>query len=255
MGKFNVDEFKKKYQNSASMPEVRYTLPISKQEVFYKPITTKQQSAMLKAMEAKDVKLIEKVLDNIISVNTVDEIDVMNMTMVDRKSLLINMVTQSIGDKFDLSLECPECGKNQKMKIDLTKIKDPTISDDKLSKEVTINDYVFTLSIPTRKKMQAIEDTFDVDDDEKVSVVDIADDLITVVIKSVKGEGIEDEDISYEDSIELIKTLTPIDLKQIKEYIDGLDLDSTNKTMFKCKDKECNYKQEIQIQITHLFSK
>ena len=105
------------------IPDISYVLPGTGEEIFMRPFTTKEQKAILKAMEKEDHILLSEAFDQLLrNCVTNKDFNPDKLLAKDRECLLIKLRQESVKDDYTHNWECPSCGKPNVHKISLNNI-------------------------------------------------------------------------------------------------------------------------------------
>ena len=91
-------------------PSYTITLPVTQQEVNFRPFLVKEQRNLILAREGKDTKEIFGAIKDIIEVVTKERIDSTKLPITDLEFLFLQIRCKSIGETcFDIVFNCGEC--------------------------------------------------------------------------------------------------------------------------------------------------
>ena len=102
----------------------RYTceLPISKQEVEYRPFLVKEQKHLLIAGESEDPKVINKSVIDLIQACVYTEIDLKKIPISDVEYLFVQIRIKSAGETSTVTMPCTKCEERTQIEVDLSKL-------------------------------------------------------------------------------------------------------------------------------------
>jgi len=260
------------------IPDIRYVLPASKQEVFLKPFTTREQKAILKALEKDDSVLLGEAFDEILRncVTNPKNFDPGRLISKDRECLLIRLRQESVKDDFQFTWTCNACGQENNKQVALDKIAyEDKVKDSDLQQEVTLDGYGITLvlGLSTRDDEKKIlkhakknsgSGTFKGD----ISQTEVLNAAYASVIKAIIKEGtrkIKDGDvekeiatrepivISFEDRVKILESLGTQDKNKIKKFFEDLDEYGYDLKLGEVTCKHCQESQELELDWISFF--
>ena len=98
------------FKDYLNVYEFSCTLPGTKQEVKYKPLTTGQIKKLLVNENEENPIVIENIFDELISSSVVNEdFNIDDIYVQDRSYLLIEIRKNSKGDQMSFQFKCPKC--------------------------------------------------------------------------------------------------------------------------------------------------
>jgi hypothetical protein len=252
-------------QSKKIVPDIRYVLPGSKEEIFMRPFTTLEQSIILKAMEKEDSALIQEAFDKIL-VNCVTNknFNPLKLYSKDRECLLITLSKESVKDTISHTHKCEHCSFENELKINIDDLKyEDCVEGSIMEKIITFDSYDFTVKLmnTTREDELKIVNVSKKNNKNEISQSDVFSSSFASVIKQYKvttqkevlKNGVPEvvtvesfEDLKFEDRLEIYKQLSMSDKKKIEAYFKelksyGYDLNVENIECSKCKEK-CDVK-------------
>jgi hypothetical protein len=123
----------------------RYTceLPISKQEVEYRPFLVKEQKHLLIAGESEDSKVINKSVVDLIQSCVYTELDLKKIPISDVEYLFVQIRIKSAGETSSVTMPCEKCEERTPIEIDLSKLEmNMTIPDPHIKLTDTMGMYM-----------------------------------------------------------------------------------------------------------------
>ncbi len=143
-------------------PNFNTHLPLSKQNVKFRPFLVKEQKNLMMAREGKNAKEIFDAICDIISHVTFDKIDALKLPMVDLEYLFLQIRMRSIGETSKIGLQCQNCQHKHDITVDLESIK---IDTDKLPEnKIQISDsLMIELEFPTAGSALIVDELQEVD--------------------------------------------------------------------------------------------
>ena len=103
-------------------PEFSLRLPISGENVKYRPFLVKEEKLFLMLKESKDNGMVIENLKKIMQRCILDETRMSDIAYADFEYLFLNMRVRSIGETIDLETKCDSCGKKTPCVIDLNAV-------------------------------------------------------------------------------------------------------------------------------------
>ncbi len=202
------------------LPKLTTTLPMSEQEISYRPFLVKEEKVMIMALEGKDPQEITNAMIDILSACVYTDIDIANLPLVDAEFLLIKIRGASKGNKLELVIKCQQesegilCAGRSEVDVSLDDITlsdhDTSMLDGKIIVDKSKNIGI-CLTAPVLKDM-AIADSSDV---------------VNSVVHLIKYIWSDDEmwyaaDHPKEELTEFIERLTDGQFVQIQEYMNNI---------------------------------
>lgn len=190
----------KKYLNAY---EFETNLPGCGDDITFRPITTGQIKKVLTYENENDPRVIEKVLDDIITSSVVNEnFNIDDLTLQDRFYLLVEIRKKSKGTRYQFKWACEECGTQNLANIDLDDLEEVSIPKD--------IDYIVKLDENLSVKMRhvtrgEIKEGYKYFDETISSNYQKLAEMATIThaasIESVITPEGEDDNISWEDRL------------------------------------------------------
>jgi hypothetical protein len=268
-----MEQFEK---SKKEIPEIRYVLPGSKEEIFMRPYTTREQKHILKAIEKQDDALIEEAFDQLLKVCvTSSKFDPNKLYAKDRECLLIEISKESVKDDYNHRWTCEECQTPNQQKIRLDDINIfSKIESYVVETEIDFEDCDFTVRVSNPKR-----------EDEKnilafarkeagtygtPSQTDMRNATLASVMKKYKkkiqkqvknsttGE-LEDttievyEDIKFADRISIFESLSVRDKKKVSDYIENIKKVEYNFSIGDHSCKKCSHVQALNLEWMDFF--
>jgi hypothetical protein len=226
---------------------IKYTtkIPSTGKEVRFRPYLVKEERVLMIAQEQNDENLTLNAIADTIEACIEGDINVRNLPLFDLEYLFTQIRSKSVGENSAISIKCSECGHENKVDIDVSKInikvpKGKTAQTIKLSPEVTLEmKYPSMGDIVKRdtSKMSETEKTFEV---------------IKYCIGAVhtNEERIPLSDESDESIQDFLDSFSADQFKKIVEYVQNVP-QMTHDVKFKC--SECGHDNSIQLKGTSDF--
>ena len=110
------------------VPTFEITLPISKQNIKFRPFLVKEQKILLIALESNDPIINERNIKQILQNCSITDIDVDNLSMIDVEYYLLNLRARSVGEVVETKYKCEnvvsdqECGQSMDVKYNILDI-------------------------------------------------------------------------------------------------------------------------------------
>lgn len=206
----------------------RYSVvvPSTQKTIEFRPFLVREEKLLMVAQESEDTSQMLKVLCDIIEVCTFNSLKGKDLTIYDLEYIFLQLRSKSVGETTEVSLKCKECGHDNVVDIDLSKI-DVRFPDKAPSNKLQLNDDVgITLrSITVGKTIEIAK----IQDENEGFIASIAACIETIYDK----ESVYlTDDSSQKELHEFIGSLSHSHLGEIQEFI-------TNQPVL---NQEINYK-------------
>jgi len=248
------------------IPDISYTLPGSGEEIFMRPFTTKEQKAILKALEKEDHLLLSEAFDQLLK-NCVTNKDFNpdQLLSKDRECLLIKLRQESVKEEFIHNWKCGKCETSNTHKINLSDIPfENVINKDSLkNKEITLRDRPITLILGMANRgdeKKIFEHAKKNSATKDVSQAELINAAFAAIIKGIKikktrnvkdAQGndnhIEEEvilSLPFADRIKILEDINIDDKNEIKKYLESVDKYGFALTLGTLKCKKCEAESE-----------
>jgi hypothetical protein len=199
------------------VPKYELIVPSMKKKVRFRPFLVKEQKVLMIAFESKDPKQIMHTMIDCVG-TCVEGVDPYKLATFDVDYMFTQIRSKSVGESTDIIGICTECGTENTVKVDLTKIQ---VEDSKVAD--TLIQLTPTLSL--RMKYPTYEDI------EKTTVLSenaSATEVLFNTIYSCLDSLMTEEDVipfkdeSREEIERFIDSLTNAQLEKIMEFIDAI---------------------------------
>lgn len=264
------------FNNSVKeLPEIKYTLPSTGEELFLRPFTTRDQKAVLKAMEQQDQTLIGEAFDAMLKKCVLNNnFDPNKLITKDRECLLIFLRQTSIKEEFQFSFTCRnvKCrGKNNK-EVDLSDLEYEELVEKAVvsSKEVDLVGFnvSLVLGMSTREDeknilkyakknsgKKALEGEISQTELLNAAYASVIKGLVTISEKEVENKEGEKEvvkekiivNVPFDERIEMLEKLIPEDKEKIHKYFEELKSYGYNLTLSDLTCKHCGEVQDVEM--------
>jgi len=231
-----LDELKTRYTSDISAFAIE--LPSTGKTLHFNPITSKQEEAIVKQIEAENFTMLESVMDEVINANCTSPLfDVKTIKSLDRMYIIVILYQNSRGERFEARLTCPECKDGSETKA--MKISDfDLIECTTLEEKVKLSPFTIILQHPTRERDIA-SDTM-LKDNEKDKLItmkhhSIAKYIVGCEVSGGEGEEPVSHNLEFKESLEMLGILTPEDTKKLQDAVGKMDYGLELKTDFVCK--------------------
>jgi len=242
----------KNFKNYLNVYEFDYTLPGTGEKIKFKPFTTYQMKKLLNYENENDIKIMSRVLDELIQSNIISEnFDIDEIYIRDRFSLLIEMRKKTKGELYKFQFDCPKCNSQILQSVDLDKLdvkqKDSDIGVINVADNVNIE----ISHIKRKDEKEAIEHIKDgLDESEREIEYNL--NTLSSCIRSIETPDGKDGDLTFEDKRYIIDNSVQSVLDDIGEWFSdnwfGIDF------TFEMKCRNCDFKSKRQIPMNQLFS-
>jgi len=233
------------------VPVLKCILPVSQEEIKYRPYTVKEDKILNLVMTEKDeAKLAQDIMDSVIALTEACTYgqDIASYPMADVEFLFLQIKAASTGNTTKKIYECQltndageKCGADNVVEIDINEIK---LSGELPNKIVKLNDELsLSMKVPSFKELRAAlnnsKDTSDIAINTMAAAVDMV----------LSGEDTYN-DFEMDDLIDnILINLTGKQIDGLKEYFEGIPL-LLFKKEFVC--KKC--KSVHQLEVKHLLN-
>ena len=150
-------------------PVFKLTLPVSQQEVSFRPFLVKEQKHLFLAREGKDSKEIFNAITGLLSSVTEEKVDGADLPMADLEYLFLQIRCKSVGETTKVVLDCnaEDCEETHIEDIDLSTVSVNTknLPDNKIQ---ISDELMIELKYPTTK---LISDVAELDESEAVKPI------------------------------------------------------------------------------------
>lgn len=144
----NVD-----FKKFLNVYEFTYKLPITGEEITFKPVTTGQLKKLLEYGDETSPVTVEKALDDLINDSVISEdFDVRELYLQDRFTLLVEIRKATKGPKYEFEYKCPSCDSQLYMVIDLNEL--PVIAPPEIDPHLDLTDEISVELDNIRRKDQ-----------------------------------------------------------------------------------------------------
>lgn len=239
-----------------NVPTYNLKLPISKQEIVFRPYLTKEEKLLLMAMESKDSKTIISAITQVASNCVVipEKFDVEKIPMIDIEYLFLHLRAKSKSEVLEAKFECKHvpdeaekhCGNilTFATRVDNLTVDIPENFDTSIKLTDTIG---LIMTLPKYKDV--VEATFSAmektDNDESAAAM--VEETFRVLKKSIvsiyDGDAVYDVvDSKPEELDEFIDSLTSEQYKKIEAFFDNLPKINYK---FKVTCARCSYEHNI----------
>jgi hypothetical protein len=220
------------------IPDCKFDLPGSGESIFFRPFTTKDQKALLKAMEKDDYDLAQEAFDALLNrCVSNDGFNALNLYPKDRESLLIALRKESVKDEYEDSWICrnevgdgdekTECGHENTVELKLSELDFTQLDKGSFLKEIPLTDRDCTLVMDmakrgdeknvmnhAKKHSKGLKDT---------SRTELLHATMASFIQSIKMGEEEVTDLPFTDKVAIIDDLSMADRASVQEYIKELE--------------------------------
>lgn len=188
-------------------------LPISKQQVKFRPLLVKEEKLLLLARESSDLDTLVTSIKQIVTNTVQTPIDVDKLPIVDLQWIFIQLRIQSIGRMIRCTVTDPTDKKEYDIEVDLSELK---------VKPENVN-YIIRLSdkLGIKMKLPTINDVYDVAMFSH-SFTSLSFNLILGCIESVYDEDSEYTNFTRQELEEFIDTLNSSQTQGIVAFFENL---------------------------------
>ena len=129
-------------------PTYEVELPISKQNVKYRPFLVKEEKILLMALESQDQKQIMNAMRDIIDACTFGKIESRELPVAELEFLFLKLRSKSVGEKSNIGLKCTSCSTQNDFEINLEEV-DLDIQGAKSNKLMLTDNVGIIMKYPT----------------------------------------------------------------------------------------------------------
>lgn len=222
------------------IPQIRFVLPGSGQEIFMRPFTTKEQKAILKAMEKEDPELIGQAFDALIQSCVLSEgFNVDDLYSKDRDAILIRLRAESVKDDFTFKWKCEDekCKSENDYVTTIDKINFDKLKNQNMEKTIELSDRNNTFLVVgmisrgdekdmmsyVKRNSQGIKDGFSKAEILNGALASAIKGMIVIEEIDGKEQKKSFDDLSFNDKVAIIDEITMDDRKQIQDFISSID--------------------------------
>jgi hypothetical protein len=253
---FNLTDLKKLYA-TPSGDELAIDLCFSGRKAFIKPMKVRDKKDILKAIESKDEKLIQKNFDDIIEkyVTLEDGRSTDDLTVQERYQCLVAIRRAAAGDEAKLAHQCPKCEHiNKDIPFQMDSIVTKNYEEPKEGNSIEVAGGAIRLILgPIRredeKKLEKV--IFD----KKITLVSERQFIMMVgyIHKVVMSQNdmVADVPMKIEERIEFFENLRASDLDKITGFIKNADFGVKLPFSFKC--EKCGHASEEEANVAVFF--
>lgn len=250
-------------QAKQEVPDIKFTIPSTGEDIFLRPFTTREQKAILKAIEKEDQVLINEAFDQLIINCVVSKgFNIDSLLTKDRDAILIELRKESVKDDFNFHWKCSHCDHINKDTMSLDKLKFKKLKDkDLLSKEIELNDRTglkLNLSLPSRKFEKMLYKHVMKDNKKDISAVDVLNTTLAVSIDSLlvldeETNEYKRTEISFTDRINILEEVCIDDKKKIEKFLEGIEAYGYDMNIGNRVCKECKESSPVELEWSDFF--
>jgi hypothetical protein len=248
--KFSIADLKRlQAQEGTESEEIPLELAYHKTTAYIKPLKVKDKKALMKAIETKNEKNIQKNLDNIIEkyVTFDGSIQGNGITVQERFQILTAIRRAAAGDEVKIAHQCPECQKiTKEIKYDLSKMytkeyEAPDEGEDVItSSGGKIKLYLSPLTREIERDLEDIIYARKIETMSERQFIMLAGAIQKIEI--MQDDLVGEVDMKPEDKIEIFENLDTKTLDKVVSYLDKTKHGVHLPFDFKC--EHCGYHNE-----------
>lgn len=191
-------------------PTYTLQIPSTKETIEFRPFLVKEEKILMIAQESKDLNQINSTIEKIIDQCTFGKVKAGDLTTYDVEYIFIQLRAKSVGESVQLKVKCKECGKENGVSVDLTKI-NVVFPETQTPDKIELTDSVGIILKP-----------FSFKDARKLNNNDL-NSVITAAIKSIYDQDniYDPKDVTKKEMDEFIDSLSHKNLESIKDYINN----------------------------------
>jgi len=233
------------------VPIFELTLPLTKQEVRFRPFLVKEEKILLMAMESNENDSIILAVKQILNNCCIDDIDIDSLPVADMELLFLNLRARSVGEVVELPYQCnnkltnengdeKECGNLVKLEVNILEI-NPEVSKDHTNKIELSENMGMLMKYPSFKIVEESEKTKDLTEIEKV---------MNILIACIDAIYTEEEifyakDVPQKELIDFVENLTREQFMKVQSFFDTIPKIKKD-IHFEC--NKCGYTEDITIE-------
>lgn len=260
----SVEIVEKPWKEYKSVYTFTYTLPGSKEEIKYKPITMKEIKQILLYENASPDE-IDKALDDMITSCVIEpsDFDINKLYLQDRFALMIELKIRSEGSTYEFDITCPKCGSQSHQVLNLGELECTTKNKQLMDCELKI-DKNFSIFIDAITREDQIEiENLQKDKEYKILKDQLSEKIFLGLVKSIKKVKFKNQeyDVNFQDALEIVDTLSKEKFKELTDLYNSLDFGVNFIRKIKCphfimeEDKQvpCGYEEDFRIPVESFF--
>ena len=199
------------------VPKHSIVIPSSGKKVTYRPFLVKEEKILLMALESEDQKQIARSVYDTVTSCVYEEIKPRELTVYDVEYLFLNIRSRAIGETATINLKCENCGHENGLKVNVTKVK---VDNKKTDNMLDLgNKLVLEMQHPTFESM--------LDNEEVENAESLTDKVFAAVKTAIKAihyndERLEVKDYSAQEMNEFIDNLSGKQFAIIREYVEKI---------------------------------
>lgn len=229
------------------VPIYELYLPLSNQNVKFRPFLVKEEKILLMAMESDEEKASLIAIKQILNNCSFGEIDIDNLPIADLEYLFLNLRARSIGEVVDLKYKCNNviktesgeekaCGHVNEYSLNVLEIV-PNIPEEHTNKIEIKENLGIVMRYPTFKMMETTAL------DESQRILDLIVDSIDYIYDQ---ENIYyRKDVSKKELLEFVESMTKEQFAKVQNFFDTIPKIEKD-IEFKC--PKCGYEEYIKVE-------
>lgn len=250
------------------VPDCKFKLPGSGEDIYFTPFTTKDQKSLLKTMEKDDNDLIQEAFDSLLRKCVVnDGFNPYSLYPKDREALLINLRNESVTEEYTHAWTCRNeidedgkvCGAKNETRLSLSNLDMKPLEVKDFKKEISLDskpNFVLLMDMTnrgdekeilsyTRKNSKGMKD---------LSKAELLYATMASFIKGLKCGDQEEMDFKFEQKIDIIESLSLNDRNKIQKYITELNEYGYDMTIPDCSCKTCGHTEDKNVDWIYFFA-
>lgn len=233
-------------------------IPSIQNYIRFKELSWDQLRSIIKIIDEKNIEFIYQ-LNNILLENKLEDIDIDNLTILDRFVIFIQLKLHSCGSILSLGIECGNCQTKIKLNADLNEIlnKIARLIDKKFTREIINPPYRIICDIPTIKTEYEIFKALQIYDSEQILMEMNIDNYVLSYIKNmyISDNFVDLDSFSYKDRLMVFHKIPSKVLDKIKHnFLDPINDSIKNISFvdFLCQNKKCEEKISFNFSFTNI---
>ena len=192
------------------------TLPISEEEIQYRPFLVGEEKVLLIAQQSEDDKKILKAVNDVIDKCTFGAVKAEDLSMTDFEYLFLQLRIVSKGETSTVGIACSnaECGKTHDVDVDLSKHE---VTNLDINPQIYMEEEVGVLMRPPSLKLMKLVSKKQTDFDQSMSVV------MECIHAIYDKDGVTyTNDITPKELSDWLEQMTDDQFKKITDYVEQL---------------------------------
>ena len=221
------------------LPLYDLVIPSSGQNIRFRPYLVKEEKILMMAMESQDNKQIANAIIDTIFSCIQEDVNKKDLTSFDIEYIFLQIRSKSVGETSEVLIKCKECKSDEKVTIDLSKIK---IEKKDVNTKIQLNDqFMVEMQYPS------FESVLDASSEGLTSQTELGFKMITKCIKSIKTEDeiYHARDVTEKELIDFIESMSGEQFRKMNEFLQAIPRVS-EEVEFKC--SSCGVENKVTLE-------